>query len=351
PLDVILAYEIRGELFVTTNTAPLSLRTGTVTTANGMTYDLADAASRDRLVHDGIVYWVDQMAEAVRAVDPGALVAVGEFTPNAPNVWRGDDPRAPPAIDTFLATTVDFLDVHVYPGYIPLAGLLENAGVTGNDQIPIIVGEYGAFKFAFPDPASGAAGLMRWQADSCPFGIDGWFHWHWSGTDDGEVWTGSEANSAIDTVLSPIERPDPCATKTFPFLAENLARGAKVRASASLPGRGPELAVDGDQGTGWLSGDGPPQWIEIDLGSPATIETLRLVVDQSPTGRTVHKVSGGATRGALKQLHVFDAPTAGGEELTWTATTPLTGIRVIRIETTRSPSWVAWLEIEAIGRR
>ena len=70
------------------------------------------------------MYWVDQVAEAIRAVDPGALVAVGEFAPNAPNAWRGDDPRAPPTIDAFLRTSVDFVDVHLYPGYVPLAQLM-----------------------------------------------------------------------------------------------------------------------------------------------------------------------------------------------------------------------------------
>jgi F5/8 type C domain-containing protein len=352
PLDAILAYEIRGELFVTTDTPPLSLRSGSVTAANGATYDLSDATARQRLVDDGIVYWVDEMAAAVRSVDPGALVAVGEFTPNAPNVWRGDDPRAPPTIDAFLRTSVDFLDVHVYPGYIPIASLLENAGVPADGPpIPIVIGEYGAFTFAFPDPASGAGGLMRWQADSCRFGIDGWFHWHWRGEHDPEVWTGTEGKDAINTVLSPSERPDPCVTKSFPFLAENLAVGAKVRASAALAGAGPELAVDGQPGTGWVAGDGPPQWIEIDLGKPATIEKLHLLVDQSPAGRSVHVVSGGASANSLKRLHVFDGSTNRGDVLEWSPPSPLKGIRVIRIETTLSPSWVAWLEIEVLGSR
>jgi hypothetical protein len=352
PLDSIFAYEIRGELFVTTNTPPLSLRAGSVTAADGATYDLSDAAARQRLVDDGIVFWVDEMAAAVRSVDPGALVAVGEFAPNAPNVWRGDDPRATPRIDTFLRTSVDFLDVHVYPGYIPIGGLLENAGVpVGGPPIPIVIGEYGAFTSAYADPASGAAGLMQWQADSCRFGIDGWFHWHWRGEHDAEVWTGTEGHDAINTVLSPSERPDPCATKAFPFLVENLAVGAKVRASAAIAGSGPELAVDGQRGPGWVSGSGPKQWIEIDLGKAATIDTLRLVVDQSPAGRTVHVITGGPSRDQLKRLHVFDGSTSYGDELVWTPPTPLTGVRFIRIETTVSPSWVAWLEIEALGRR
>ena len=192
---------------------------------------------------------------------------------------------------------------------------------------------------------------MRWQIDSCPFGIDGWFHWHWEGTGDAEVWTGSEGDAAINTVLSPRERPDPCVPADFPFLVENLALGAKTRASGSLDGQGPARAVDGSRDSGWVSGAEPRQWIEIDLGAAATIETVRLVVNQSPAGRTVHAVSGGPSRDKLERLHVFDGNTTYGDELTWTPPAPLAGIRVLRIETTRSPSWVAWLEIEVVGRR
>jgi hypothetical protein len=350
PLDAILAYDLRGELFVVANTPPLSLRTGSVTTANGQTYDMADAAARQRLVDEGIVYWVDEIAAAIRAVDPEALLAVGEFAPNAPNVWRGDDPRAPPPIDTFLRTSIDFVDVHLYPGYGPLAPLMENAGVTGAEPVPVVIGEYGAFTFAFPDPPAGADGLMRWQAASCEFGIDGWFHWHWSGTNDAEVWTGTEGDAAINTVLSPAERPDPCDVRSFAFLRSNVALGATVRASAEIPDQGPELAVDGERGTGWIAGDGPPQWIEVTFEAPATVEELRLVVSQSPAGRTVHVVSGGPSRTKLTKLHTFDGTTDFGDELSWTPEEPLTGIRVLRIETTVSPSWAAWLEIEAIGR-
>jgi hypothetical protein len=351
PLDAILAYDLRGELFVVENTPPLSLRRGTVTTANGRTYDLADPSARRRLVDEGIVYWVDQVAAAIRAVDPGGLVAVGEFAPNAPTAWRGEDPRAPPTIDTFLRTSVDFVDVHVYPGYVPLAQLMANAGVTGDEPVPVVIGEYGAFRFAFANPAAGAEGLMRWQADSCDYGIAGWFHWIWSGSNDAEVWTGADGEGAINRVLSPRERPDPCEVRSFRFLQSNLARGADVRASAALAGQGPAHAVDGDRSTDWVAGDGPRQWIEIDLGAPATIETLRLVVSQSPAGRTVHAVSGGPSRTALTKLHTFDGTTDYGDVLTWTPPKPLTSVRVIRIETTISPSWVAWLEIEAIGRR
>ena len=351
PFDAVLGWNVRGELFLSADTAPLNLRSGQVTTANGRTYDLSDAAARTRMVDEGIVHWVDEMAGLIRSYDPNALVGVGEFAPNSPNVWRGDDPRAPPTIDTFLRTSVDFVDVHPYPGYVPLADLLENMGVTGDEPKPVIFGEYGAFTFAFADPAAGAGGLMAWQSESCGAGIDGWFHWHWKGVGDHEVWTGSEADSAINTVLSPRERPDPCATRDFPFLQQNLALGAATRASASIAGQAPERAVDGIRESGWVSGDGPKQWLEIDLGQPATIETVRLVVDQSPGGRTVHRLLAGADAGSLREVHVFDGQTDYGDVLEWMPEDPLTGVRVIRIETTVSPSWIAWQEVELLGRR
>ena len=197
----------------------------------------------------------------------------------------------------------------------------------------------------------GAAGLMRWQIDSCKVGIDGWFHWHWRGTGDHEVWTGSEGNSAINTVLSPGERPDPCKAASFPFLRENLALGAKTRASRSLAGEGPARAVDGKRETSWVSGDGPASGSRSTSGRRRPSRTCDLFVNQSPAGRTIHRITGGRTRDNLRALHTFDGSTTYGDDLSWTPSEPLTGIRFIRIETTRSPSWVAWQEIEVLGQR
>ena len=350
PLGAVLAWNVRGEIFVVDDKPPLSLRSGSVTTANGRTYDMASAKERATMVRDGLVYWVDEMAAIIRSADPNAIIAIGEFAPNSPTAWRGKDPRSPPRIDVLLGSSVDVLDVHVYPGYVPLVKLMENLGVTGDEPIPVIVGEYGAFTFAFSDPPAGAAGLMQWQVESCRFGIDGWFHWHWRGVGDAEVWTGTEAENAINTTLSPAERPDPCVTRDFPFLRQNLALGAKVTASSSVAGQGSKLAIDGDPGTSWVSGKAPPGWIEISLGRPSTIETIRLTVNQSPPGRTVHTVSAGGSHASLEKVHVFDGATKYGDLLSWTPSAPLTGVSVIRIQTSVSPSWVAWLEIEIVGR-
>ena len=56
----------------------------------------------------------------------------------------------------------------------------------------------------------------------------------------------------------------------------NLAFDKKVTASRFGKGFEPNLAVDGNTQTWWGASDFPPQWIEIDLGSPSTIAVIRL---------------------------------------------------------------------------
>lgn len=105
--------------------------------------------------------------------------------------------------------------------------------------------------------------------------------------------------------------------------------------------------VDGSYETAWGAGADAPQWLEIDLGAPATIGQLRLVVAQSPAGETHHVVYGRDAAGALRVLAELRGETGDGDVLTITPPAPWAGIRAIRIETVSSPSWVAWREVEA----
>jgi hypothetical protein len=350
PLDAILAYGIRGELWYFADKPPVSLRSGSVTTANGRTYDMAKAADRSRLVTDGVRFWISEMRAAVHSVDPGALVGVGVFAPNAPNAWRPpNDTRTVPSLAVFAGAPIDFFDIHPYPGYISLAALMKNFGITGRERFPVVIGEYGAFKFAFRSPAAGARALMDWQVASCRFGIDGWFHWHFRGTNDQEVWTGTEANGAINLVLSPAQRPDPCRAKSFAFFEDDLTRGATVRASSSTAADRPTKAVDGIPDTSWIAGGGPPRWIELRLRKSSTLKTVRLTVAQDPAGVTTHVVLVGSSVANLHAVHTFKGQTRDGQVLAWTPSAPLRGVLIVRILTTRSPSWVAWREIGLIG--
>lgn len=129
----------------------------------------------------------------------------------------------------------------------------------------------------------------------------------------------------------------------------NLALNKPVRFSNQTADLTGSLAVDGDFGTLWNSGGGPTQWIEIDLGAEYVISEIRLTVSQYPAGRTVHQIKGKSSGGQFVLLHTLDGNTQDGDELIFKPENPISGIQYLRIESSLSPSWVAWREIEVIG--
>ena len=127
----------------------------------------------------------------------------------------------------------------------------------------------------------------------------------------------------------------------------NLAWHRPVTASGSLPDAAASNAVDGDPETLWNAGAGPFAWIEIDLGQPTSVTTIRLTTAQLPAGATEHRVLGRvAAGGEFVLLGIFSGPTADYQVLELTSPGAWPAIGFVRIETTISPSWVAWREIE-----
>jgi hypothetical protein len=128
----------------------------------------------------------------------------------------------------------------------------------------------------------------------------------------------------------------------------NLALHKPTDVSSVWEGYAGFGAVDGDPGTLWNAGGGPPQWIEIDLGEPIDVTEIRLLTSQSPAGQTVHRVygKGPATDGVFALLAELNGPTDDSQSLVVAASPTWIGIQVLRVETVVSPSWVAWREIE-----
>ena len=134
----------------------------------------------------------------------------------------------------------------------------------------------------------------------------------------------------------------------------NLALGKSVVASGQYAGGGggtAAQAVDGDTSTAWNSGGFPPQWIQIDLGAPHTITDIKLNVGQSPTGQTTHNVYASATGAdaSWQLITTFQGDTTDGQVLDYAPASAVVGMRYIKVETTASPSWVAWKEIDVFG--
>jgi hypothetical protein len=348
PLEAIFAYALRNELFFEANAGPLSLSAGTVSTADGQTYDMASAEDRQRMMDQNLTLWIDQIRAAILERDPTALVTVGFFPPDQPNPW----PSAPRFIRTRAAiwdSSLDFIDLHPYPGGYGLEQLVENFGMSGMEAKPIIMGEFGASRFTYPSVAATARALHDWQVASCEFGFDGWLTWTWDTDEQSDFYNALSDQGQINQALAPAVRPDPCQAAAFEFFETNLALGKPAYASRSLPSNPPDRAVNGSGDDWWGAGDFAPQWIEIDLGQPSTIRLFRLLTSQSPPGETRHQLLVGPTPDQLYLLYTFEGPTADLQTLEFAPNEPVADVRYVRVVTRISPSWVGWREIEVIA--
>ncbi len=132
-------------------------------------------------------------------------------------------------------------------------------------------------------------------------------------------------------------------------IGPNIALNKTVTASNNLVDNPPALAVDGDLNTFFFFFSNPPQWIEVDLGSPSTVRKINLMIDQFPAGQTKHNLSGRVSiSDSLELFYEFEGPTSSGEVLEYTFTEPWIG-RFIRVETLEGSSSVAWKEIEILN--
>jgi hypothetical protein len=133
---------------------------------------------------------------------------------------------------------------------------------------------------------------------------------------------------------------------TVSFVRTNLALGKSVAASNEYPGNPASLAVDGNWWSYWNSGNFPPQWIEVDLGSAQAVGEIDLGITQLPDCTTDHRLYGRASSSdPYTLLQEFNGYTVDQQVLRYVATAP-EQLRFVRVETTSSCSWVAWREIE-----
>jgi hypothetical protein len=210
-LDAILAYELRNELYFNSDQPPLALTSGTVTTANGKTYDMADPASKQLMMDENLTWWTDRMRETILGLDPSALVTVGFFWPQQPNPTRIGDPRVIQPYPAMANSTADFVDLHAYPGLeLTMPQYVENFAMSGHLEKPVMMGEFGAFKSVYPGADISAQALESWQVESCSYGFKGWLLWTWDTDEQPELWNALSGTGDINTSLAPVSRPDPC---------------------------------------------------------------------------------------------------------------------------------------------
>ncbi|MCL5270362.1 MAG: hypothetical protein M1457_07410, partial [bacterium] len=168
-LSTIFSWEIQNELSATTTYAPFSLTSGTVTPADGMTYDMADAVSRQACFDNNFNWMLNRIVAGVRAVDPEAMVsssvftyhAVGKDGPNGVLPLGTPDKRFPPRPVIMTQSDISFIDIHYYPH--PDVTIEDDLATSEFGSLdltlkPLLMGEFGAFYSPpyYPDPARAA---------------------------------------------------------------------------------------------------------------------------------------------------------------------------------------------------
>jgi F5/8 type C domain/Cellulase (glycosyl hydrolase family 5) len=345
--DVVLAYELRNEVHFDGWAKPFTLTSGLVPTANGRTYDMAGQAQKDAMLDDGLAYWIERVRAAIRAVDPTALVAVGFFEPQQPNPSRGGDQRLIRTRAAIRGSSADLVDLHVSPGAeLTLPHYMENFGVDGSEAKPILLGELGASRSAYPSLDETPYALQDWQRESCRFGVDGWLVRTWNTEEDAARWNALSGDGTIERALAPLNRPDPCAAAAG---LHDVALGRPATASGSEAAKPPANAFDGNRQTAWSAGALAPQWVEVDLGSSQAVKRIRLHVSQFSAGFTLHRVYGRNSAESERLLHEFAGFTQGGDVLERTPPAPWPDVRYVRVETLASPSLVGWREVEVVS--
>jgi hypothetical protein len=214
PMDAIFAYEVWDEFYYYTAKAPLNSTTGTITTANGQTYDMSSSASRQQMMDDGLVYFADQVRASILTLDPTALVTISFFPPEGPNPSRLGDPRIIQVYPAIASSKLDYVDLHPYPIVLNLTmdQVAQNYGFVGHqEQKPIIMGEFGAFIWAYANDSDAAAGMKSWQIQSCAYNFKGWLLWTWDTDEQPELWNALSGGGTINKSLAPASRSNPCS--------------------------------------------------------------------------------------------------------------------------------------------
>jgi len=343
--DAVLGWQLLNEQWMFIDQPPLSLTSGLVETTTG-TYDMSDPDQKTQMVSDGLVYYIAQMKEEILIHDPTALVTMGFFVPEiaAPD-WYVE------TASLLERSDLDFFDFHGYPGGPNLLDHVEHFGMLGYDAKPIVMGEYGAFRHIYSDIDSAARVVSQWAAESCEYGFDGWLYWTYypaAATIGDRTWGLVDEDDYLLNLYAPVNQPDICTAVEVPN--DNIAYGKPVNASRSLGEERPENAVDDNAGTQWGAGDGPVQWIEIDLEGSYNVTEIRLLVAQYPAGSTTHRVQvRSSSSDAYQTIYEFIGSTNDNEWLEFTPEMLLENVSQIRIQTIASPSWVAWKEIQVYG--
>jgi hypothetical protein len=219
----ILAYELENEAYFDGAKPPFSAGAITVKTSFGGPWSMSDPAGRQAAADAAASHYADTMAQAIHAVDAGALVTIGMFSyaatghggPNGLTVNDGDADTRFPVRPAKLSASKElaFLDFHTYPrggGDSIAADLGSSEWGLVDARMPRVMAELGAFKQFYPDLGAAAVAMRDHQVASCAHDFGGWLFWTWDTFEQVDLWNLADGQGTINGVIAPKVRPNPC---------------------------------------------------------------------------------------------------------------------------------------------
>ena len=127
----------------------------------------------------------------------------------------------------------------------------------------------------------------------------------------------------------------------------NVALNKPATASATYSPSTSSMAFDGITNNAWTA---PTYtgWIQVDLQGSFPVNNIKLYVNQTPNGITTHEIySAPSISGPWTFVEALTGFTSSGQILVRDySASPLLNVGAIKVQTTNSPSWVSWGEIE-----
>lgn len=228
-LSNVFSYNLSNEQFFVSTEKPFTNGSDTISgneivgTQDGGSYDMRSTTAQQQMMDNNLRQWANKMRDAIRLVDPQALVGVGFFSPTQ----GGDKGWVVRTLGAF-ASSADFVDVHAYPEYGKTLQTIMNAVQRGSYVKPIVMGELGS---RYPNTggtvavttSASAAGsqLQTWIRDSCATTgarWNGWLAWTWDSTirtgptanSGSYYWAVTEENGMVNSYIAPNRWTPPC---------------------------------------------------------------------------------------------------------------------------------------------
>ncbi|MGC9053459.1 MAG: cellulase family glycosylhydrolase [Candidatus Hydrogenedens sp.] len=184
-LSTVLAWSLQNEIYLMNSEGPFSTFTAEVLLFDSSKGKVSTEEERQKIYDRVIIYWANELTKAVKSVDPTALVTAGMWTsdsagrkPSCGLLFDNKDARFPPrpAIVGGEASSLDFIDIHIYP-WDNTSKVNPECHEHGLVKKPVIVGEYGVFQNVSVEQAKTM--LIEFLQQAYQMGYIGDLYWVW----------------------------------------------------------------------------------------------------------------------------------------------------------------------------